>query len=147
MKRGRGGQRRGGSRKAADKDVDEPMKPTKADKQGAPAAKSFKVPGTGFLATTKGTKGRVWKNLKQIINGENYDEYPIDAPTYVSVQAPPSMLPAKKYCDITGQVAKYTHPQTKLRYSEADLYQVISGLTTDQIEAYLELRGANATIK
>jgi INO80 complex subunit C len=48
------------------------------------------------------TRGRHWKHLKQIIQAENYYSYPADEPTYVSIEAPPSMYPPKKYCDITG---------------------------------------------
>jgi hypothetical protein len=48
------------------------------------------------------TRGRHWKHLKQILQAENYHLYPADEPTYVNIEAPPSMYPAKKYCDITG---------------------------------------------
>jgi INO80 complex subunit C len=51
--------------------------------------------------------------LKKIIEGEAYDRLPIDVPTYTAIEAPPSLLPAKKYCDLTGLEAKYTDPKTR----------------------------------
>lgn len=47
-----------------------------------------------------------------------------------TVSAPPSLLPAKKYCDITGLPAKYTDPKTKLHYRGLDVLDVIRGLVS-----------------
>jgi len=41
---------------------------------------------------------------------------------YTGIEAPPSLLPAKKYCDLTGLEAKYTDPKSKLRYFSATEY-------------------------
>jgi INO80 complex subunit C len=78
--------------------------------------------------------------------------------------APPSLLPAKKYCDITGLHANYTDPRTKLRYKGLDVWHVVRSLVrvvmsqlsdhsscssqgpgSDQ--AYLALRGAQTSLK
>ncbi|WFD03770.1 chromatin-remodeling complex subunit ies6 [Malassezia obtusa] len=48
-------------------------------------------------------------------------------PTYTSVEAPPSLLPAKRYCDVTGLQALYTDPKTRLRYHSAEIYDIIRG--------------------
>ena len=42
-----------------------------------------------------------------------------------SVEAPPSLLPAKKYCDVTGLPALYTDPKSKLRYHSTEIYELI----------------------
>jgi INO80 complex subunit C len=44
--------------------------------------------------------------------------------------APPSLLPAKKYCDITGLHAAYTDPRTKLRYKGLEVWHVVRGLVS-----------------
>ena len=44
--------------------------------------------------------------------------------------APPSLLPAKKYCDITGLHASYTDPKTKLRYKGLEVWHVVRGLVS-----------------
>ncbi|WFC97188.1 chromatin-remodeling complex subunit ies6 [Malassezia brasiliensis] len=70
-------------------------------------------------------------------------------PTYTSVEAPPSLLPAKRYCDITGlQVrgqltqAPYTDPKTRLRYHSAEIYDIVKGFAPGVDNAYLALRGS-----
>ena len=45
--------------------------------------------------------------------------------------APPSLLPAKKYCDITGLHANYTDPRTKLRYKGLEVWNVVRSLVSD----------------
>ncbi|XP_071936493.1 protein EIN6 ENHANCER isoform X2 [Coffea arabica] len=47
-------------------------------------------------------RGRHWKHLKQIIQAENYQNYPPDEPNYVNIESPPPMHPCKRICDITG---------------------------------------------
>ena len=47
-------------------------------------------------------KKRTWRQVKQLVSAEYFDLLPATAPTYSSIDAPPSMLPSKKYCDITG---------------------------------------------
>ncbi|WFD30019.1 chromatin-remodeling complex subunit ies6 [Malassezia sp. CBS 17886] len=51
-----------------------------------------------------------------------------DMPSYASVEAPPSLLPMKRYCDITGLVGPYTDPKTRLRYHSVEVYDIIRGL-------------------
>ncbi|WFD15519.1 chromatin-remodeling complex subunit ies6 [Malassezia arunalokei] len=70
------------------------------------------------------------------------EEVPLrDVPTYTSVQAPPSLLPPKRYCDLTGLMAPYTDPKTRLRYHSAEVYQIIKGFAPGADNAYLALRG------
>ncbi|WFC97536.1 chromatin-remodeling complex subunit ies6 [Malassezia yamatoensis] len=63
-------------------------------------------------------------------------------PTYISVEAPPSLLPAKRYCDITGLQARYTDPKTRLRYHSAEIYDTIKGFAPGVDNSYLALRGS-----
>jgi len=67
--------------------------------------------------------------------------------TYTSIAAAPSLKPKKKYCDITGLPAKYTDPKTGLFYFNAEVYQVVKGLSTTQVQEYLAARGANTILK
>ncbi|WWD17385.1 hypothetical protein CI109_101826 [Kwoniella shandongensis] len=76
----------------------------------------------------------IWKPTKEII-------------TYHTPTAPPSLLPAKKYCDITGLHASYTDPKTRLRYKGLDVWHVVRGLGPGGDQAYLSLRGAQTALK
>ncbi|KIR25750.1 INO80 complex subunit C [Cryptococcus deuterogattii 99/473] len=63
------------------------------------------------------------------------------------VTSPPSLLPPKKYCDITGLHASYTDPRTKLRYKGLDVWHVVRALGPGGDQAYLSLRGAQTSLK
>eukprot|EP00899_Mesostigma_viride_P010013 jgi/Mesvir1/19012/Mv12780-RA.1 len=92
-------------------------------------------------------KSRHWKHLKQIIQAENYHLLPACEPTYVNIQAPPSMYPAKKYCDITGLKAPYSDPKTKLRYANARAFHYLRHLPEEKIQEYLAIRNATVALR
>ncbi|KAH8928123.1 hypothetical protein BT69DRAFT_1277323 [Atractiella rhizophila] len=66
---------------------------------------------------------------------------------YHNYQAPPSLLPPKKYCDVTGLEAKYVDPKTQLRYHSVEIYEVIKGFHPHTIQSYLELRGRGVVLR
>ncbi|TKA66001.1 hypothetical protein B0A55_11851 [Friedmanniomyces simplex] len=66
--------------------------------------------------------------------------------TYASIQAGPSTKKPKKYCDITGLPAKYTEPKTGLHFVNAEVYKIIKGLSTAQVQEYLALRNAHTVL-
>lgn len=68
-------------------------------------------------------------------------------PTFSNIEAPPSVYPAKRYCDLTGFEAPYTDPRTKLRYASAPLFAVCRTLPSEQVHAFLAARGANVVLK
>ncbi|RUP52249.1 YL1 nuclear protein C-terminal domain-containing protein [Jimgerdemannia flammicorona] len=87
------------------------------------------------------------KNLKQILAQEKTIDVPLDMPTYSNIEAPPSLMPQKKYCDITGLEAKYTDPKTSLRYHSAQVYQHIKLLGVTQVQEHLAGRGAAVVLR
>ena len=84
-------------------------------------------------------KNRVWKSLRQIVSAERST---VRAITYMNIDAAASIKPPKKYSDISGLEAKYTDPQTKLRFANASEFQFIRTLQPEAINAYLSLRKA-----
>ncbi|PHZ12115.1 uncharacterized protein RHIMIDRAFT_140363 [Rhizopus microsporus ATCC 52813] len=87
------------------------------------------------------------KNLKQILAMERERQLALDIPTYENIECPPSVLPQRKYCDITGLDAKYTDPKTGLRYHNAEIYQFIRTLGVPNVQAYLSSRNAAVVLK
>ncbi|KAI0233338.1 Co-chaperone, partial [Massospora cicadina] len=61
---------------------------------------------------------------------------------YWQLDAPPPLLPHKKYCDITGLEAPYLDPKTNLRYHSAEIYQVIKSFSVEIPQDYLGIRNA-----
>ncbi|QCD95785.1 INO80 complex subunit C [Vigna unguiculata] len=92
-------------------------------------------------------RGRHWKHLKQIIQAENYQNYPPDEPNYVNIESPPSMHPCKKICDITGFEAPYHDPRTNLRYANTEVFKIIRSLPNEYVQRYLALRNAAIVLK
>ncbi|KAJ3818724.1 hypothetical protein F5880DRAFT_1202922 [Lentinula raphanica] len=70
-----------------------------------------------------------------------------EIPTYLSIEAPPSFLPQKHYCDITGLKAPYTDPVTGLRYHDKDVYALIREMSASTAKEYLSARGVNSIVK
>jgi len=64
-----------------------------------------------------------------------------DLPSYFSIEAPPSFLPLRRYCDITGLEAPYRDPKTKLRYHDLGVYNYLQNLNPATIQAHLSVRG------
>lgn len=113
-----------------------------------------------------GSKKRTWKSLKQILTTERTLQWPdtavtcgcddklclfpepycIRLPADSSINAPPSFRPAKKYSDISGLIATYTDPQTKLHYHNAEEFAIIRNFPGDLTQGYLTLRGAASIV-
>ncbi|KAL2937013.1 INO80 complex subunit C [Bienertia sinuspersici] len=93
------------------------------------------------------SRGRHWKHLKQIIQAENFQNYPPDEPNYVNIESPPSMHPPKRICDITGYEAPYYDPRTNMRYANAEVFKLIRSLPNDYVQRYLALRNAAVVLK
>lgn len=63
-----------------------------------------------------------------------------------SLNAPPSFRPPKKYSDISGLIAPYTDPQSKLHYHNAEEFVTARNLPSDLTAGYLALRGASSIV-
>jgi INO80 complex subunit C len=90
------------------------------------AAESSDAPnGSTTKASVRGRSGRTLR---------------VEGLQWSDIDAPPSLLPQKKYCDITGLEGKYTDPKTKLRFHNSEVYAVIQTLpaSIDQ-EAFCEI--------
>ena len=71
---------------------------------------------------------------KASVRGRSGRTLRVEGLQWSDIDAPPSLLPQKKYCDITGLEGKYTDPKTKLRFHNSEVYAVIQTLpaSTDQ---------------
>lgn len=85
--------------------------------------------------------------LKQLLSAEASVVRAVDVPTFQNIEAPPSLQPQGKYCDITGLPAKYTDPRTGLRYHDAEIYAIAKSMSVDAAQAYLQLRNSQIVLK
>ncbi|TCD66892.1 chromatin-remodeling complex subunit ies6 [Steccherinum ochraceum] len=92
-------------------------------------------------------KRRLEKEENMDVDGAASSLQDEEAPTYTSIEAPPSVLPQRHYCDITGLEAPYTDPATGLRYHDKSVYELIKGLSVTVAKDYLSARGVNPIVK
>jgi INO80 complex subunit C len=88
-----------------------------------------------------------WLRLRQLLQGEGYEQLPASAPTFANMEAPPSTYPPKRYCDLTGLEAPYVDPKTGLRYAGAALFGYLRALPPDAVQARLAVRRAEIVLK
>lgn len=87
------------------------------DEQKALAAQAAETADAGTNGNTKASvRGRSGRTLR------------VEGLQWSDIDAPPSLLPQKKYCDITGLEGKYTDPKSKLRFYNSEVYAVIQSL-------------------
>jgi INO80 complex subunit C len=106
-------------------------------------SKKFKNPKYSSLIGSK----KKWKNLKNIQSSIEADPTPVDQPNFLNIEAAPSLLPKRKYCDLTGLQARYTCPKTGLRYYSAEIYAHLRHLGPSQVQQLLSLRNAHTVLK
>ena len=76
------------------------------------------------------------KNLsKDIIDGISYK-------IYQELEAGPSVLPKKKYCDFSGLEAPYSEINTGIRFYNADIYKKFQKMPQPIKNQYLNIRRA-----
>ncbi|XP_070495199.1 INO80 complex subunit C [Chironomus tepperi] len=94
-----------------------------------------------------GMKKRMWKSLKQIQTTErNLFGNASTAVIYSSINAPPSFKPPKKYSDMSGLLASYSCPQSKIYYHNSEEYKIVKKMPSDISKGYLTLRGATSLV-
>ncbi|XP_066145345.1 INO80 complex subunit C [Euwallacea fornicatus] len=101
---------------------------------------------TSWFLFRQGNKKRSWKGLKQIVASEKILPWAENALHYSCINAPPSFKPAEKFSDLSGLVAPYTDPQSRLRYANKEEYATIIDLPMDITAGYLALRGATSIV-
>ncbi|GIY05677.1 methionine--tRNA ligase, mitochondrial [Caerostris darwini] len=83
-------------------------------------------------AKANSKKGRVWKSLRQITTAEKAIPRAV---TYLTIDVPVSLKPPKKYSDLSGLEAKYTHPSNRMRFANAAEFEIIKNLTPEVINS------------
>jgi INO80 complex subunit C len=104
----------------------------------------FKKPNFISKFRSKEKSSRVAKNIKNMVQDT------IDSTSYnlyQSIEAGPTLLSKKKYCDITGFESNYKDPRTGLRFYNADIYKIVSTLSEPIKNQYLSMRKALFVIK
>ncbi|KAF2073182.1 hypothetical protein CYY_005499 [Polysphondylium violaceum] len=84
-----------------------------------------------------------WKSVKQILASENTSNLKATFPSYQNIEVSSTLIPTKKYCDITGYIANYVDPKSQLRYYDSSVYKLIQTFPDNLQQSYLNLRRGN----
>jgi INO80 complex subunit C len=114
---------------------------------------TFKNPNFSSKFRIKDKNSRIAKNVKNMVQ-DTLDSVSYNLCTKLfnslldqSIEAGPSLLPKRKYCDITGFESNYKDPSTGLRYYNSEIYKIVGTLTEPIKNQYLALRKALFIIK
>lgn len=81
------------------------------------------------------------KNLsKDLIDGMSYK-------IYQDLEAGPSVLPKKKFCDFTGFETNYTEINTGIRFYNSQIYKLFQNMSQPVKDQYLNIRKALVGLK
>ena len=106
---------------------------------GAKAA-IMKTKRRGGIFGVMSSKSKSSKSLRSLITAEQFKMVSLNTPISVNIDALPSLLPPKKYCDITGFPCAYTDPVTKLRFVSKDAFRMARKLPDHRVEEFPSLR-------
>lgn len=112
----------------------------------------FKNPNFASKYRLKEKNSRVTKNIKNMMQ-DTLDTLSFNQCKFIyynldqNIEAGPTLLPKKKYCDVTGFESNYTDPRTGLRYYDSEIYKIACTLSEPIKNQYLSLRKALFVIK
>lgn len=88
------------------------------------------------------------RNTKAVISEEQkrVASLPPTQPTYLNLDAPPSVYNAGHWCDITGLEAPYK-TSSGLRFHNQEIYQIVKQMGPEVDQKYLKLRNAHFVLK
>ncbi len=93
---------------------------------------------------------RTEKNYRNSKNMKNLGKEGKDAISYkiyCDIEAGPSILPKKKYCDFTGLISNYNELHTGIRYYNSQIYKMSQNIPQPIKDQYLNIRKALIRLK
>ena len=93
---------------------------------------------------------RTEKNYRNSKNMKNLGKEGKDAISYkiyCDLEAGPSLLPKKKYCDFTGLTSCYNELHTGIRYYNSQIYKISQNIPQPIKDQYLNIRKALIRLK
>ena len=95
-------------------------------------------------------RARTEKNYRNSKNMKNLGKEGKDALSYkiyCDLEAGPSLLPKKKYCDFTGLTSCYNELHTGIRYYNSQIYKISQNIPQPIKDQYLNIRKALIRLK
>ena len=88
-----------------------------------------------------------YRNSKNMKNLGKEGKDAISYKIYCDIEAGPSILPKKKYCDFTGLTSNYNELHTGIRYYNSKIYKMSQNIPQPIKDQYLNIRKALIRLK
>ena len=132
-------------------DIQIPIKVTNfnenAKKDNHPVNYSLNFKNKNFESKLRAKTEKNYRNSKNMKNLGKDGKDAISYKLYCDIEAGPSILPKKKYCDFTGLTSNYNELHTGIRYYNSQIYKMSQNIPQPIKDQYLNIRKALIRLK
>ena len=128
-------------------DIQIPIKKFNYNKDGHPINYSLNFKNKNFESKLRAKTEKSYRNSKNMKNLGKEGKDAISYKIYCDIEAGPSILPKKKYCDFTGLISNYNELHTGIRYYNSQIYKMSQNIPQPIKDQYLNIRKALIRLK
>ena len=124
-----------------------PIMKFKENKDNHPINYSLNFKNKNFESKLRAKTEKSYRNSKNMKNLGKEGKDAISYKIYCDIEAGPSILPKKKYCDFTGLTSNYNELHTGIRYYNSQIYKMSQNIAQPIKDQYLNIRKALIRLK
>ena len=117
------------------------------NKDNHPVNFSLNFKNKNFESKIRAKTEKNYRNSKNMKNLGKEGKDAISYKIYCDLEAGPSLLPKKKYCDFTGLTSCYNELHTGIRYYNSQIYKISQNIPQPIKDQYLNIRKALIRLK
>ena len=128
-------------------DIETENKKVISMKDNHPVNYSLSFKNKNFESKIRARTEKNYRNSKNMKNLGKEGKDAISYKIYCDIEAGPSILPKKKYCDFTGLTSNYNELHTGIRYYNSQIYKMSQNIAQPIKDQYLNIRKALIRLK
>jgi type II secretory pathway pseudopilin PulG len=130
-----------------DFNVQIPIPKINVTKDNHPVNYSLNFKNKNFESKLRAKTEKNYRNSKNMKNLGKEGKDAISYKIYCDIEAGPSILPKRKYCDFTGLTSNYNELHTGIRYYNSQIYKMSQNIPQPIKDQYLNIRKALIRLK
>ena len=124
-----------------------PIPKLNENKDDHPVNYSLNFKNKNFESKLRAKTEKNYRNSKNMKNLGKEGKDAISYKIYCDIEAGPSILPKRKYCDFTGLTSNYNELHTGIRYYNSQIYKMSQNIPQPIKDQYLNIRKALIRLK
>lgn len=116
-------------------------------KEDHPVNYSLNFKNKNFESKLRAKTEKNYRNSKNMKNLGKEGKDALSYKIYCDIEAGPSILPKRKYCDFTGLTSNYNELHTGIRYYNSQIYKMSQNIPQPIKDQYLNIRKALIRLK